>query len=247
MQGPNKLRIFVFPFCFLLIVGTAVGQESSVARGASGPNGAVAQTSGKESHTDDPPALQRRDVRYTVHSSDTLQLTFPLTPEFNQTVMVQPDGFVSLMGVGEVPVAGQTLPEVTASLAKAYSPILKQPMIYVNPTDYEKPYFVVGGQVGKPGKFDWRGDVTVTQAIAIAGGFTDAAKHSQVILFRRVSDQWVHGELIDVKHMLSERNLSEDVVLEPGDMLYVPKNRISKIKPFIPLPNLGMYLNPNQF
>ena len=99
--------------------------------------------------------------------------------------------------------AGQTLPELTEAIKTAYSKILQDPVISVDPKDFEKPYFTVGGQVGKPGKFDWRSDVTLTQAIAIAGGFTDASKHSQVLLFRRVSDQWTEAKIINVKKMLS--------------------------------------------
>jgi polysaccharide export outer membrane protein len=114
-------------------------------------------------------------------------------------------------------------------------------MIYVDPKDYQKPYFIVGGQVSKPGKFDWRGDVTVTEAIAIAGGFDDTAKHSQVLMFRRISNDWAEAKLINVKHMLNTRNLYEDPLLQPGDMLYVPKNTLSKVKPFLPIPSLGLY------
>jgi hypothetical protein len=73
----------------------------------------------------------------------------------------------------------------------------------------------------------------------------DTAKHSQVLLFRRVSDEWTQAKLVNVKQMFNEKNLREDPVLHPGDMLYVPKNALSKIKPFIP--NYGIYANPFQF
>jgi polysaccharide export outer membrane protein len=190
------------------------------------------------------PAVHKRGWRYTIHPSDTLELTFMLTPEFNQTVTVQPDGYITLRNVGDLQAAGHTLPELTESIKTAYSKILHDPVISVDPKDFEKPYFVVGGQVGKPGKFDWRGDVTLTQAIAMAGGFTDASKHSQVLLFRRVSDQWTEARIINVKKMLNSRNLQEDPELQPGDMLFVPKNALSKIKPFLPTTAAGAYYNP---
>jgi hypothetical protein len=47
--------------------------------------------------------------------------------------------------------------------------------------------------------------------------------------------------------MLKSRNLGEDFHLEPGDMLFVPQNTISKIRRYLPAPNLSMYLNPAQF
>ncbi len=188
--------------------------------------------------------LHKRNWRYTINPSDVLELSFQLTPEFNQTVTVQPDGYITLREVGDLQAAGQTLPALTESIKAAYSKILHDPVISVDPKDFEKPYFVVGGQVGKPGKFDWRGDVTLTQAIAIAGGFTDASKHSQVLLFRRVSDHWTEAKIINVKKMLSSGNLQEDPELKPGDMLFVPKNAFSKIKPFLPTTSAGVFANP---
>jgi polysaccharide export outer membrane protein len=132
-------------------------------------------------------------------------------------------------------------------LKKTYGKTLRDPVIVVDAKDFEKPYFVVGGEVGKPGKFDWRGEVTVTQAVALAGGFLGTSKHSQVLLFRRVSDKWTEAKLVNVKQMINARNLREDPVLQPGDMLYVPKNTISKIRTFIPSEGMGMYYNPNNF
>jgi polysaccharide export outer membrane protein len=107
--------------------------------------------------------------------------------------------------------------------------------------DFEKPYFVADGQLGKPGKYDLRGDTTLTQAIAIAGGFTDASKHSQVLLFRRVSDQWMEAKIINVKAMEKAGNLKEDPLLHPGDMLFVPKNTMSKIARFFPTASMGSF------
>src|ERR1700689_2766138 len=62
------------------------------------------------------PALHSRNRRYVIHASDTLELTFALSPEFNQTVIVQPDGYISLREVGDMLAAGQTLPELTDSI-----------------------------------------------------------------------------------------------------------------------------------
>ena len=86
------------------------------------------------------------------------------------------------------------------------------------------------------------GKTTLTQAIAVAGGFNSAAKHSQVLLFRRVDDQWTEAKLINVKKMQKSGNLNEDPFLHPGDMLFVPKSAMSKIDRFIPNLSMGTYL-----
>jgi protein involved in polysaccharide export with SLBB domain len=189
------------------------------------------------------PGFKDRSPRYRIQAGDTFDVTFELSPEFNQTaVAVQPDGFVTLRSVGDIKVAGQTVPELTQTLKTAYSKILNDPAISVVLKDFEKPYFVADGQVAKPGKYEMHGNMTVTQAIAIAGGFQTAAKHSQVVLFRRVDDQWTEAKLINVKKMENSRNLSEDPFLHPGDMLWVPKNTYSKIDRFIPNLSMGTYL-----
>jgi protein involved in polysaccharide export with SLBB domain len=189
-------------------------------------------------------ALQHRNRRYQIHSADVLELGFPFTPEFNQTVTVQPDGYITLRGVDGIRVEGQTLPEVTNSLRTAYTKVLHDPVINVELKDFEKPYFIVGGEVGRPGKFDLRGETSATEAVAIAGGLKDSAKHSQVLLFHRVPDGWMQVKKLDMKKMLKNADLNEDAYLQPGDFLYIPKNTMSKIAKFIPTSSVGLYANP---
>jgi polysaccharide export outer membrane protein len=186
-------------------------------------------------------SFQERYPRYKLEFGDQFDVSFELSPEFNQTVTVQPDGYITLRGAGDVHVAGQTVPELTETLSHAYGKILNAPLISVVLKDFEKPYFIADGQVGKPGKYELRGDTTLTQAIAIAGGFQDTAKHSQVLLFRHIDSDWVSAKIINVKEMEKEGNLHEDPYLHPGDMVFVPKNRFSKIKPFLPSASMGTF------
>ncbi|MDR3413009.1 MAG: polysaccharide export protein [Formivibrio sp.] len=189
-------------------------------------------------------SLHERNPRYRLRKGDTFDLDFALSPEFNQTVAIQPDGYVTLKGVGSFFVEGQTVPELTETVKAAYAKTLHDPVIAIALKDFEKPYFIASGQVTKPGKYDLRSDLTVTEAVAIAGGFNDKAKHSQVVLFRPVPSGGYEAKLLNIKKLLASRNLSEDVQVQPGDMLYVPQNAFSKIKPFIPTANMGAYYNP---
>jgi polysaccharide export outer membrane protein len=124
---------------------------------------------------------------------------------------------------------------------------LHDPEVTISLKDFDKPSFIASGQVAHPGKFELRSDTTVTEAVAIAGGFTEQAKHSQVVLFRRVSDQMVESRVLDIKFLLQSRNLNEDVYLKPGDLIFVPQNRISKIRKYLPVSNLSAYMSPSQF
>jgi len=223
--------------------GVGVSQESPRPEAALASSNGGAPTDSKGASSDH--QLQSRDPRYTIHAGDSFDINFELSPEFNQSgVTVQPDGFVTLRGIGDLKVDGQTVPELTRTLQTAFGKILHDPIISVIPKDFEKPYFVADGQVGKPGKYDLRGSVTLTQAIAMAGGFTDSSKHSQVLLFRRVNEQWLEAKIFNLKKMEKDGKLTEDPLLHPGDMLFVPKNTFSKFSRFIPSSSLGTQLKP---
>ena len=222
----------------LVAVATVAAQETPVPAN----DATSAAASGKTASADG--QFKERYPRYKIRAGDSFDVVFDLSPEFNQTVTVQPDGFVAMRGVGDIHVADESVPELTVTLKKAYGKILNDPIISVVLKDFEKPYFVADGQVGRPGKYDLRGSTTLVEAIAIAGGFTDQSKHSQVLLFRRVDDQWMEAKIIDVKKMEKSGNLKEDPFLHPGDMLFVPKNAFSKIAHFIPSYNMGTYFKP---
>jgi polysaccharide biosynthesis/export protein len=221
-------------------------QTAQERQATSTPSG-LSTPSGHETTAQDAverPELHRRNPRYQLCKDDVLQLTFALTPEFNQTVTVQPDGFVTLLAAGDLHVEGRTVPDVTELIRAAYTKTLHSPLLTVRLLDFEKPYYIVGGEVGHPGKFELRGDTTLTQAVQIAGGFTENSKHSEVWLFRRISNDWAESQRFDAKKMLKTGDLGEDAHLRPGDMVYVPKNTLSKVKRFIPIVTVGTYFNP---
>ena len=223
----------------VLAVACPVGlaQATQQAAASPGDNPAAASTQSTSA-----PQFQQRTPRYRLAPSDSFDVNFELSPELNQSVTVQPDGFVTMRTVGDIHVAGLTVGELTETLRQAYGKTLHDPIIAVLLKDFEKPYFIADGQVGKPGKYELRGETTLTQAIAMAGGFTEASKHSQVLLFRRVDDQWTEAKILNVKQMEKTGNLREDPFLRPGDMLFVPKNTFSKIEHFIPTANMGAFV-----
>jgi polysaccharide export outer membrane protein len=184
---------------------------------------------------------------YRLRASDVVEVTFTVAPEFNQTLTIQPDGYVMLKDAGPVAAQGLDLYEFGDAVNKAYRGYLHDPQAAVALKDFEHPYFIVGGEVGKPGKYELRSDTTVAEAVQIAGGLTQQSKHSQVVLFRRVNDDLVEARLLDLKAMLKSRNLKEDDHLRPGDMVFVPQNSISKIARFLSRPSVSMYTNSSQF
>jgi len=231
----------------LLLFALVIGVPCAAQSGPAGTSAADAANDKGQTPSAAAAGFQERNPRYRLLKGDSFDVDFAFSPEFNQTVVVQPDGYITLRGAGSMHVEGQTIPELTETIKKAYANILHNPVVTVALKDFEKPYFVAAGQVGKPGKYDLRSDLTLVEAVAIAGGFTEKSKHSQVVLFRRVSDQLVEARLFNVKQMLQSRDLSEDAHLRPGDMIFVPQNTISKIQRYLPTSSMGVYADPTHY
>lgn len=176
-----------------------------------------------------------------------MDVKFTFSPEFDQTATVQPDGYIALKGYGELFAEGLTVAELHDAVRDAYAATLRDPEVSVILTGFDKPYFVAAGQVVRPGKYDLRSPTTVVAALAIAGGFNDQAMHSQVVLFRPITDGVVESHILNIKAMLAAINLEEDIELKPGDMLFVPQNRISKIRRYFPTSSLSTFFTPTQF
>jgi polysaccharide export outer membrane protein len=233
----KRFWIFWVVFLTATTLGTAARQLDSAA--AKGQSNVLASPEPAQDHPAAGPGLTQRRPRYLLRPSDVLEITFPISPEFDETASVQPDGYISLREVGDLYVEGKSVPEVIEALHKAYGTFLHEPIINIELKDFEKPYFIADGELGRPGKYDLREDLTVTEAVAIAGGFTDKAKHSDVVLYRRTEDGWVEAKTLNIKKMLAKKDLREDVHLKPGDLVYVPKNRLSEVRQFIPSTGIG--------
>jgi polysaccharide export outer membrane protein len=232
------------PNAKLAVAESSQSQDQSGKGGST--NGAITQP-GKAGGMGDPAFGGERHPLYRLSKSDTVDVNFTFSPDFNQSLTVQPDGFVELKGAGTLLVEGLTIPQMQQAVAYAYRTSLHEPEITVTLKDFDKPYFLASGEVARPGKYELRGDLTVAEAVAIAGGLTQQARHSQVVVFRRISAYVAESHVIDLKKMLDSHNLREDVHLQPGDFIFVPQSRISKIRKYVPTNSMSWYMNPLQF
>jgi polysaccharide export outer membrane protein len=232
----KKKMTIGLPILLIVCGVVVVGQETNQAPVATGT---------QRSPDSDRPVLEHRNPRYQVLRDDVLLISFPLSPELVQTVTVQPDGFISLQNAGSLYVLGLTVPEIAEALKKAYSTILHDPIITVDLIDFQRPYFIVSGQVNKPGQFDLRYDITVTEAVAVAGGFAPSAK-TQVFLFHRVSNDWVEVKKLKLNDILKGKSVNEDAHLAPGDMIFVPEKAITKFRKYVPY-SIGTSLTSSAF
>src|SRR6266446_8417774 len=192
-----------------------------------------------------PPRLTTvTEERYRLQPGDVLEIQFRYSPEFNQTVTVQPDGYISLEISGDIKVAGMTVEQARNTILARAATRLKDPIASVFLKEFQRPYFVVAGEVAQPGKIEMRERVTAIQAIMLAGGMKESAKSSQVVVFRKINSDIAEVKLLNLKTIRRTSDLENDLTLQPGDMVFVPRDRISKIERFMRVANVAAFMAP---
>ncbi|MBW4028586.1 polysaccharide biosynthesis/export family protein [Acidipila rosea] len=182
--------------------------------------------------------------RYTLHAGDVFVINYRYTPEFNQTVTIQPDGYVTLDIVGDMKAAGLTLDQLHNEIVAKASSRLNNPEVNLTLKDFEHPYIVVAGAVQRPGKIELREDTTALQAVMLAGGFSESARDTRVILFRRINQQDAEVRELNLHKVTKTSDLERDTGLQPGDMLLVTRNKLEKFSRVMKATNLGLYFDP---
>ena len=165
---------------------------------------------------------------YRIQPGDQLDISFYLSPEFDQDVTVRPDGNISMPVIGNVRVQGQTPKQLEASLNQLYGQELKDPKTTVRIDKSPSQVVYVEGQVGKPGAVPLQPGMTAIQAIAASGGMTEAAGASKVFLVRRDACGTAHGQQLKLDEVLSQKSNEEDVALLPSDIVVVPRSAIAQ-------------------
>ena len=184
------------------------------------------------------------EERYRLTPGDVLEVQFRYSPEFNQTVTVQPDGYISLEIAGDLKVAGLTVEQTREAILRKASTRLQDPVATIVLKEFQKPYFVIAGEVALPGKIEMRERVTALQAIMLAGGMKEAARSSQVVVFRRINSDTAEVKVLNLKDIRRTADLENDLTLQPGDMVYVPRDKISKIERFMKLASVAAFMAP---
>jgi polysaccharide biosynthesis/export protein len=182
--------------------------------------------------------------RYILHPGDVIELNYRLSPEFNQTVTLEPDGHASIEIVGDMLLSGLTLEQAKAKIIEGVSVRLNKPELNLVLKDFQKPYVVVGGEVQAPGKIEMREDLTAMQAMLLAGGPKDTARTNKIVLFRHLNKEYGEVRVLDLSKMNATNSLERDMRLEPGDMMFITTSRIYNFERFMKAVNFGLYLNP---
>jgi protein involved in polysaccharide export with SLBB domain len=167
------------------------------------------------------------DYRY--QPGDKLRVQFLLTNELNEDVLVSPDGKITLRVAGQVVAADRTHTELEAEINTALRGKVLRPMVTISLLESTGSKIFVGGSVLKPGAYPQEGRRGAFEAILLAGGLSPDARMSEVILIRRNSQSQPMLRTIDIQNFVNNGFDVNDVPLIAGDIVFVPRNKISEV------------------
>jgi polysaccharide export outer membrane protein len=185
---------------------------------------------------------------YRIRSGDKISVKFLYHAELNEAgVLVRPDGFITLPMIDEVFARGLTVAELKASIEKAYSETLLNPVVSINLVEFVAPRIFVGGQVSRPGSYELRAGQTLMQAVILAGGFTRDANRKMVLHARPDGGGKLKMATFNLMKMLSDSAATQEVLLRDGDYVFVPDSKLSKMSRVIEvfrsvMPGIGIGL-----
>ena len=182
------------------------------------------------------PANLKRTVPYTIITNDRLGVHIFQEDDLSLTVRVDAKGDINLNLVGIVHVYGQTLAEAERTIENAYRDgrVLRHPEVTITVEEYAPREVSIQGQVKSPGRLGLPIETatTLTEIISRAGGFTDTARGSAVRVTRIMPDGTTKVFEADVESVMKgkEKTRSKvdaaNLLLEPGDIIYVPERII---------------------
>ncbi|MBC7906773.1 MAG: polysaccharide biosynthesis/export family protein [Rhodospirillaceae bacterium] len=170
---------------------------------------------------------------YVIEPGDSLDVRFFYNPELNEEVMVRPDGNISLPLVGEMQAAGRSPTQLEGMLKNSYSRELRQAAITVMVKGFAGQRVYVDGEVGEPQMVNIAGNLSAMQAVASAGGFMESARKGEVLVIRRSGTPQPVVIPLDLNAAISGTDTSQDILLQPYDIVYVPKTAIAEVNQFI--------------
>ncbi len=177
------------------------------------------------------------EKQYLLQPGDSLDVKFFYNPEMNETgLIIRPDGRISLQLASDVMAAGLTPAQLTETLKNRYAKELANTEgITVIVRTFSSQRVYVDGEVGKPGMVDLVGQLTVLQAVAVAGGFKDSARTGEVIVIRKAPEKKPYTIVVDLDKTRYGEDRNQDIALMPYDIVYVPKSSIANLNQFVDL------------
>jgi polysaccharide export outer membrane protein len=207
-RGRGLKTMVVGVICVLLLALTG---RSAAAQGA-------AQENAKKLAKQDPAA---DSAGYRIGREDVLRVVVWKNEALSLTVAVRPDGRISLPLLGDVVAAGLTPTELRELLAVRLADFVAAPEVSIVVTDVQSLKVSVIGEVPKPGRYDLKSRLTVLDMLATAGGLSQMASRTRIVILRPSGDAMTRINF-NYNKAIQPGGEADNIFLQPGDIIVIP-------------------------
>ena len=200
-------RISILISCLLAIVAIGIGESPAAEKKSDAKQTWSAKASANEYH---------------VGVGDILRITTWKEPDLSmEEVLVRTDGKISFPLVNDVEAAGLSPVELKRAIEAGLKEYVSNPVVTVHVTNPGSQRFYILGEVLNTGEYPLVKHLTVLQAFAVAGGFTEWASKKEIILLR-TEDRKEKIYRINYKNIVKGKDLSQNIKLKADDTIIVP-------------------------
>lgn len=189
----------------------------------------VGGCSGLPSSSEMPKVSTLEPEPYEIGIGDTVQVHVWRNPELSQSIVVRPDGFISMPLMGDVKAEGREPEALAGQISNSLGEYIRTPEVTVmvtNPLSKEfRNRIRITGQVAQPQSVAFQPGMTVLDLVLMAGGVTDFAADGRAVLHRAVNGDYKSFTL-DLDAILTDGDMRTNHALQPGDVISVPRKQL---------------------
>jgi len=167
------------------------------------------------------PKAATQDPNYVIGAQDVLDISVWKEAELTRSVPVRPDGKISLPLLNDVQAAGLTPTQLAGQITTSLKKFVTDPQVTVIVSQINSQRVYILGEVSRAGAYPLLPDMTILQALASAGGFTQFANLKKIYMFRTENGKQVRYPF-NYKEVITGKNVEQNVVLKAGDTIMVP-------------------------
>jgi polysaccharide export outer membrane protein len=180
--------------------------------------------------------IEKLEASSSFHLSagDRLTLKFFYNPELNEeSLIILPDGTISLQLVGIIVAKGKSIDELTNEIKQAYRSMISLPEITIQATTLRERMVFVGGEVNRPGQYQDKNGLNPLQAVFLAGGLRNSASIGNILILRKTKDQKLGYYIYDLRESFSKLDEFDNFRLRDSDIVYVSRSQIGNVNEFV--------------
>jgi polysaccharide biosynthesis/export protein len=199
---------------FLLLVGSVWAQEKAVKEPPPQESGTTSAGRGVQKSA-------AMDANYLIGAQDVLEISVWKEPDLTRSVVVRPDGMISMPLLDDVQAAGLTPRQLAAQITASLKKFVNDAQVTVVVVTINSQRVYILGEVTRAGAYPLLPDMTVLQALSSAGGFTQFASVKKIYLLRQVNGKQEKYPF-SYKEVLAGKRPEQNILLKAGDTIVVP-------------------------